>query len=198
MNLLLAATALLFYTKAIETKDCPKYVFTEAMTGFDKLEIACKDLNGVMASEDLKDSENAKMAKTAIDKFFVENSNTYSFVIGIHTRDLKETPHETENPFVFSDGSEFVVEGFLYPWFSNFPSYIPSRNCVFVENDKTITNYPCNGNDMKALCFVVCPNTEDENSANSGSERSREKLPLSALFVAGSVFNAFHALAGLV
>ena len=33
----------------------PKYVFTEITTGYDKYKGACEDLNGVVASEDLKD-----------------------------------------------------------------------------------------------------------------------------------------------
>ena len=57
---------LVFLVKKLKSTDCPKYVFTEAMTGFDKLEIACKDLNGVMASEDLKDRLLAYLLKKTL------------------------------------------------------------------------------------------------------------------------------------
>ena len=106
-------------------------------------------------------------------------------------------PHETDNPFVFSDGSEFVAEGFFYQWANSFPMYAEGRDCAFVRSDGTMANYACDMKDVNALCFVACPSSEDENSANSGSERSRAKLPLLALFAAGSVFSAFHAIAGL-
>ena len=134
------------------------------------------------------------MAKTATDEFFVENTDTYNIVLGIHTRDREETFHATHNPFVFSDGSEFVAEGFLYQWaLPSFPMYAAGRECAFVQNDGTLANFGCGSFAIKALCFVACP-----DSANSASERPRAKLPLLALFlVAGSVFNAFHAIAGL-
>jgi len=182
-------TALLFYTKVTETKECQSYVVTEKEDKIENLKAACKALNGKMASEDLKDSENAKVAKQAIDEYQKEDHGTMIF-LGITVKKPDQTPNEDTNPFVFSDGTNFDFddENFVYPWASGGPGYDDIYKCAYVETDKKIWENSCDSTG-KALCFIDCP--------SSGSESFRENFPLFAFFVAGSVFNAFYALTGL-
>jgi len=192
MNLILIVSALLFYTQAKETKECPKYVVTEAMVGYEQLKGECKKLNGVIASEDLLDSENGKLAKSAYANFYKEDETTEVY-LGIAVRNLESGTNKVTNPFVFSDGSDFSDGDFL-KWTAENPSYNSVFRCTHIANSNfEIKDAKCDQRGV-ALCYVAC--SEDENS---GSERSRANLHLFALFlVAGSVFNAFHALAGII
>jgi len=189
MNLFVVLTALLFYTKATETKECQSYVITEKEDEIPNLIEACKALNGKMASEDLKDSENAKAAKKVVDEYHNKGQSTELY-LGITVKEPEQPPNKDTNPFVFSDGTNFDIDNknFVYPWASGVPSYNDIYKCAYVDTDKKIWDNNCDSTG-KALCFIVCP--------SSGSESSRKNFPLFALFVAGSVFNAFYALAGL-
>jgi len=188
MNLFVVLSALLFYTKATETKECPSYEISELKDGFTSLKAACEDLNGKMASEDLKDSENAKAAKEAVDDYRKEDPSTAIF-LGISVKEPDQTPNKDTNPFVFSDGKNFDFDdkNFVYQWVEGGPTYDVVYKCAYLDSSGEIYETSC---DMsgKALCFTDCP--------SSGSKSSRKNFPLFALFVAGSVFNAFYALAG--
>ena len=136
-------------------------------------------------------SENAEVAKVAIDKFRkTEGDQSAKMFLGITARDPKQTPDEESNPFILSDGTEFDDDDFdsFYKWSDSFPLYIDGSNCAYLGSDSRIYDASCDY-DGVALCYVAC--------ADSASERSRANLPLFALFVAGSVFKALHVLAGL-
>ena len=55
----------------------------------------------------------------------------------------------------------------------------------------------CVGGDSGYGLCKKFENCEDENSANSESERSRANFPVFALFMACSVFKTFYALVGI-
>jgi len=187
MNLFLTLAALLFYTKATETKECPKYVLTEEADGLEELKSACDALNGKIASEDLKDSENSKAAKVVVDEFRVKDGETLIF-LGITVRNPEQTPDMDTNPFVFSDGTD-SNDAALFEWAEEEPTYDEEAKCAgFLDHTSQIYELECD-DAGRTLCFVDCP--------NSGSERSRKNFSLFALFVAGSVFNAFHSGLGL-
>ena len=133
-------------------------------------------------------SENAEVAKLAIDNLREKKGFNGKLFFDVTVRDMKQNPDETKNPFVFSDGTGFKDEDFLYQWNSE-PTYNSNSKCVIQEPNKKIYEVQCESAG-KAVCFVDCP--------NSGSERFHANLPFYGLLVAGSVFNAFHALAGLV
>jgi len=174
------AIALVFYTKATETKECISYVVTKTLVGIDKMKEACEELNGVMASEDLKDSENAEKAKLVIDKFREEDPGSQLF-FGITARDIKQKPDKARNPFVFSDGTRFNDDGFLYEWVNKWtPYYIDLRGCVYLEYGN-LNDEECD-KEGKAFCSIKSA------CAESGSKSSRANFPL---FAAGSVLSAF-------
>ena len=125
-------------------------------------------------------SENAEKAKLEVDKLREEDGKSKIF-LGITVRNTDQAPHKTNNPFVFSDGSEFNEGEFLYKWADKTPFYLEQMSCVYIERER-ILDERCNKNG-KALCAVK------STCLNSGFERSRANF---ALFVAGSVFNAFH------
>ena len=113
--------------------------------------------------------------------------------LGIAVRNPELGTNKVTNPFVFSDGTDFSDGEFL-KWTSENPSYNSVFRCTHIANSNfEIKDAKCDQRGV-ALCYVAC--SEDENS---GSERSRANLQLFVLFlVAGSVFNAFHALAGII
>jgi len=194
MNFLFVATALLFYTKATETKECKGYVFTGIELGYNAWKGACEDLDGALASEDLKDSENAKRAKLAVDALRKEDAESKIF-LGITTKDRKISPSPTDNYFVFSDGTKFDASSFLYDWADEKPTYANHLSCTYLTNDGKIADEECfSGVKSKGKAFCAVEST----CTNSGTERSRANLSLFALFVAGGAFNVLHALAGLV
>jgi len=214
--LLLFATTLLFYTEATEEKKCEikEYVITKTEATFAASKTACNDLNGEIASEDLKDSENADKAKAVVDNFRKTHA-TSSIYIGVTSRNLNESPHESENPFVFSDQNVFDDTNFVYKWEKgespDQPDYTqPEKRCSVLfykpgnNGNENMASCDCNKS-MYGLCkvFEKCESenddgTEDENSANSNSGRSRANLPVFALFMAFSVFKTFFALVGIV
>ena len=49
--------------KIFESTECISYVVTKTLVGIDKMKEACEELNGVMASEDLKDRLLAYLLK---------------------------------------------------------------------------------------------------------------------------------------
>ena len=125
----------------------------------------------------------------AVDAFRKEDEETKIF-LGITFRDINNKPDSVTNRFVLSDGTDFDDTDYLYQWGDGKPGYTTFEKCAYLGNDGKIVDVYCR-TEGKALCAVesTCP--------SSGSERSRANLPIFALFVAGSVFNAFHALAGL-
>jgi len=174
MKLLLIVTALLFYTMAEETKECPSYVLTEAVEGIDKMKEECGKLNGVMASEDLKNSENAEKAKVKVKEAF--DTGATQIFLGITSKKPEQNPDENDNPFVFSDGENFDEGVFPYSWAKNRPMYAIEMNCVHLYYNNELYEDKC-GAESSALCYVGCP-----KPANSGSELSRANLPLFALY----------------
>ena len=128
------------------------------------------------------------MAKLAYDKLREEDSTSDVF-IGINVRNTEQTPHETNIPFVFSDGTEFDEDDFL-KWTDNTPEYKGDLKCTLLLDGKVlgkIGDALCDAKG-KALCYLGC--------TSSASELSRANLPLFAIFVAGGVFNT--ALPALV
>jgi len=170
-------------------------VISKEVTGLDNMKTACDELNGIMASEDLKDSENAEKAEVSINTFrgeSDENKNS-GIVLGITAKDVDKPLTENNNDFAYSDGTDFDVSSFAYKWIDNDPDYDTDggkHKCVYLRGDGKITNYECVGLTGNALCFV------EEDCANSDSERSRLNLPVFALFMAGSVFKTFFELVG--
>jgi len=173
MKLLLIVTALLFYTMAEETKECPSYVFTEPVEGIDKMKEECGKLNGVMASEDLKNSENAEKAKVKIKEAF--DTGATQIFLGITSKYPEQNPDENDNPFVFSDGENFNDEEFPYDWGEKL-MYAKEYNCVSLYKSNKLYEDKCD-KESSALCYVACP-----IPAGSASELSRANLPLFALF----------------
>jgi len=196
MKLLIVATTLLFYTQATETKKiCTKYLFTELiMNGYENIKAACEPLNGVIASEDLKDSQNAEKAKVEIKKFREENNNNH-IALGITAKDVNRPINENDNHFAFSDGTDFDEGAFAFQWGDDLPSYGGGGEykCAYLNKDGKLANAYC-GYDGHALCAVE----EECEDASSGSERSLSaNLPVFALFTVGSVIKTFFALVGL-
>jgi len=183
--LLLFATTLLFYTEATEEKKCEikEYVITKTEATFAASKTACNDLNGEIASEDLKDSENADKAKAVVDNFRKTHA-TSSIYIGVTSRNLNESPHESENPFVFTDQSVFDDTNFVYMWETNNrpeqPDYTkPEKRCAIVFYERGSDKMASWGCDQSAygLCkvFENCDSengegTEDENDDDTGDE----------------------------
>ena len=135
-------------------------------------------------------SENAEAVKQAVDEFYNNKPDTRLY-LGITVKDPDLSPNEDTNPFVFSDGTNFDFddESYVYQFNSGEPTYYDLYKCAYLGSGGEIFEADCTES-MKTLCFIDC--------LNSGSESSRKKFPLFALFVAGSVFNAFFdALAGL-
>ena len=138
-------------------------------------------------------SENAEKARIAIETFRKDDGDSKIF-LGITSRNMNDSPQPPDfNPFVFSDDTVFDGES-VYQWADSKPSEGYYEHCVYLGNDGKVSNTEC-GLEGKALCIVETACTDPESS---GSALSRANLPLFALFMAGSVFNAFHALAGLV
>jgi len=202
--IILLATSLLFFTQATKEKKCVKeYVIPESEGTFKTLQEACKNLEGDLASDDLKDSENAEKAQAAINTF--RQTAQYAKIwLGITVGNENELPDATKNPFVFSDGTEFDDTDFVFRWVTggegpDQPIYSTDERCSTIfrgdGTDEKMTAYAC-----EAFVFGLCKTyqkCEDENSANSESVRSRANLPVFALFTACSVFKAFHALFGI-
>jgi len=173
------AAALMFYLQATETKECPNYAYTKVIAGIDKMKEACEELNGVIASEDLKDSGNVLKAKLAYDELRDEDENVFVF-IGVTVRDAGETPDKVANPFVFSDDTEFKDGDFLKWAESTIPEYADIYRCSILKNSNgKMSDVSCDQSG-RALCYVDCP--------TSGFELSRANLPLFALFLAAHVF----------
>jgi len=204
--LILLATSLLFYTQATEEKKCIKeYVLTDSEATFSDSQSACENFEGEMASEDLKDSENAAKAQAAINAFRENRSNKFKYVwLGITIGKENELLDATKNPFVFSDGTEFNDSNFVFRWRTggvmdpDQPDYSDASNrCSTILNDGTgekMTAYYCVAS-AHGLCKTY---QECEDSANSESVRFRANSPVFALFTACSVFKTFHALFGIL
>jgi len=159
------------------------------------MKTACDELNGIIASEDLKDSENAEKAEVAIKTFRGESdaNKLSSIALGITAKDVNKPLDENDNNFAYSDKTDFDVSSFPYKWYENGPDYDASEyKCVHLRGDEVIANYLCASLLANALCFVE----EDCEVANSDSERSRLNLPVFVLFMAGSVFKIVFALVG--
>ena len=139
-------------------------------------------------------SENAEKARIAVDAFRKDDGDSKIF-LGITSRNMNNAPEPPDvNPFVFSDDTVFDGKNFLYQWADTKPGEGYYERCVYLGNDGKVSNINCDL-EGKALCIVDSTCTDPESS---GSVLSRANLLLFALFMAGSVFNAFHALAGLV
>jgi len=199
--LILLATSLFFYTQATAEKKCVKeYKITESEGAFTASQEACKNLEGDLASDDLKDSENAKKAQDVINTFRqIKEDNKYMMIyLGITVGDIFQDSDKNTNHFVFSDGTKFDDTDFAFKWstveMEVQPNYKDkSYKCTMIYKDKNaevMVSNTCDGS-VYGLCktYQEC---EDENSANSDSERSRANLPVFALFMACSVFKTFY------
>jgi len=205
--LLLLTITLLSYTQATEEKKCliKEYVLTENKGTYSESHNACQNLEGEIASEDLKDSENSKKAEAAVENFR-ETDNLSMIWLGITVGDMDENPHETKNPFVFSDGTEIDESNFMYKWENGGASgdhpYINSEgknrcSVIFNMRGEIMQSHICDGATSGYGLCKKYENCKDENSASSESERSRANLPVFALFVACSVFKTLYALVGV-
>ena len=76
--------------------------------------------------------------------------------LGITVGDMDENPHETKNPFVFSDGTEIDDSNFIYKWAKDsMAGYQPYANpisfvsrCSLIHNKsgtETTMSYVCDG-----------------------------------------------------
>jgi len=186
----LLATILLFYTQATETKICIKeYVVTENENVFSVSKNDCKTLQGEMASEDLKDSENAKKAQLAIEKFRETSQGSSLMWLGITAKNMEEAAHETNNPFAFSDGTEIDESSFVWNWDENEPNYnngVGDYKCAYLRQNGKMAADKCEVSNA-ALCRIE----EKCEDASSKSERSRAKLPVFAVFILCSIFKTF-------
>ena len=152
-------------------------------------------------------SENAEKAK-AVVKAFREKEvvNRFSFIwLGITVEDINQPSDESTNSFVFSDGTKFDDSNFVFRWMADtmaggHPNYSDKDiRCTIVKDESgevMMSTFCSGGANAHGLCktYEKC---EDENSANSESERSRANLPVFALFMACSVFKTFYALVGI-
>jgi len=191
--ILLLATTLLFYTQATEEKKCKikEYVLTETPASYLDTDLACKNLEGEMASEDLKDSENAKKAELAY-KTFREKDDSNAVWIGITVVDTNQPADKNTNKFAFSDGTDPSSDLSFLSWNSNEPDYGDNGiyRCALINSDNEMASNTCD-----KTMFGLCKTYECENSE---SERSRANLPVFALLMACSVFKTFFALVGIV
>jgi len=187
----LLATILLFYTQATETKICIKeYVVTENENVFSVSKNDCKTLQGEMASEDLKDSENAKKAQLAIEKFRETSQGSSLMWLGINSKNMKEAAHPTNNPFAFSDGTEIDGSSFVWGWDEREPNYNNGQGnlkCVYLRQKGKIAADECE----RSLCHALCRTEEDCEDTSSKSERSRINLSVIAAFILCSIFKTF-------
>jgi len=218
--LILLATSLLFYTQTTAEKECPikEYKLTDSEAAFSASQVACKDLEGKLASEDLKDSENADKAQAAIDAWRQASSDNQWKVIWLEVtiKNIDQPSDENNNYFVFSDGSKFDDTDFAYKWEKNdmgvdHPDYTNTEiRCSYIYQNNNMKSCSCGGFAGHGLCAIYqkCGSeddnkdetgdeTEDESSASSGSELSRANLSVFALFMACSVFKTFYALVGV-
>jgi len=196
MKLVLLATTLLFYTQATETKKCSfNYEVTENIAQFSESKTACEKLNGELASEDLKDSENEEKAQLAVKKFR-ENTpqgNLKAIWLGISSKNMKSPLDKSTNGLIFSDGTDFDNRGFPYEWDVQEPDYTSGGvfKCVKLKPSGKM------GTDREtAEQFALCRIEEECEDASSESERSRANLSVFALFMACGVFKTFFLLVG--
>ena len=150
-------------------------------------------------------SENAEKAQSAINTFrqISTNNQNSNIWVGITVDDINQPSDKNANYFAFSDGSVFDDTNFVFKWYvvmgTDQPDYSNTdRRCSVinkVKNDEKMgVSYCGGGASGYGLCtYKKC---EDENLANSESERSRANLPVFALFMACSVFKTFYALVG--
>jgi len=191
MKLVLLATTLLFYSQVIETKDCLNYEITSSLLNIEAALAECEKLEGVLASEDLLDSENMEKAAFAINKFRSENSGDDAVWVDIASQDPASKPSGS-NPYVFSDRTEVKDTNMLIKWAKpDQPIYHDTDKCAELSSRGLKTKSCLSSNN--GLCRKVV-----ECSSNSGSNLSRANLPVFALFMTGGVFKAFYALVGPV
>jgi len=192
--LLLLATTLLFYTQATEEKKCKfkEYVITDTMASYSDTQTACKNMEGEMASEDLKDSDNAKKAELVF-KTFRQNFGYSPIWLGITVVDINQPADVNTNKFAFSDGTDPSSDLSFVPWSKGEPDYGSNGafRCAMIDTSGKMVASLCS-KDALGLCKTY----ECEDEANSESERSRANLPVFALFMACSVFKTFYALVG--
>jgi len=208
--LLLLATTLFFYSQATEEKKCPikEYVLTKNALDFTGILNECKKLEGELASEDLKDSDNAEKAISAYDTF--RENNLGGIWLKIAVTDLNK-PSSKTNPFIFSDGTEFDFDdsGFAFDVNDGEPNYAYDGifKCLKFHGSGKLVSKDC-----RTLSYGLCKKyekcedededesedeNEDEDSANSEFEPFRTNFPVFALFMACSVFKILYALVGI-
>jgi len=204
--ILLLATTLLFYTQATEEKKCKikEYVITDNKGTFSESQQTCRDLQGEIASEDLKDSENAKKVKAIVNDFRQTDTKSYIW-LGITVADVNEPPNELSNDFVFSDGSDFDDTDFVFKWLKGMesePDYSKTKNrcstTYFAGKEETMASYECDINEGAYGMCKIYEQCEGENSASTKFELSRANLLVFALFMACSVLKTFYGLVGMV
>ena len=131
-----------------------------------------------------------------------EDNESTNIYLGITVDDIFKASDKKTNSFVFSDGTKFDDTDFAFKWSTAEmvvqPNYSDKSNrCTMIYkllNAEVMVSDYCSYN-IYGLCktYQEC---EDENSANSDSERSRANLPVFALFMACSAFKTFYALVG--
>ena len=125
--------------------------------------------------------------------------------LGITVENMNENPHETKNPFVFSDGSDSDDSDYMFKWEKDGgePDYDNKNNkcsVIFYDagSDKMASKSCGDSKDTYGLCKIYeGPCERESEGENSESERSRANLPIFALFMACSVFKSFCALVGI-
>ena len=132
----------------------------------------------------------------------IKEDNKYTMIyLGITVGDILQDSDKNTNHFVFSDGTKFDDTDFAFKWREgpDHPDYSDTSNrCSMLYKPLNADVMVSSNCDRKVygLCKTY-QDCEDENSANSESERSRANLPVFALFMACSVFKTFYALFGL-
>ena len=125
---------------------------------------------------------------------FFKTSFDYEIWLGISVKDLAKPANETDNNYVFSDGTSFNDTEFVFKWFVIEPEF-GDYKCAYIDTDETLVTSKL-GIDIKRL--ALCKVDEDCEDATSRCERFRVNLSVFALLMACTFFNTFFALAGSV
>ena len=153
-------------------------------------------------------SENAEKAQDAVKTFCkISANNLYANIwVGITVEDVNQPADKNANYFVFPGGSKFDDTDFAFKWEVggmgvHQPDYSDeNKRCSVIFNalnDEKMRSYYCGGMVSAYGLCITYQKCEDEDAANSESERSRANLPVFTLFTACSVFKTFYALVGI-
>ena len=125
---------------------------------------------------------------------FFKTSFDYGIWLGISVKDLAEPANETDNNYVFSDGTSFNDTEFVFKWYGNEPDFGVYK-CAFIDPYEKLWTSKLS---IYIKNFALCKVDEDCEDATSKCERSRVNLSIFALLMACTFFNTFFALAGSV